>query len=843
MQDSLAFLFATVFSICSDSSQDGSTFISNTLHDAVPDFKEYSAIDSTHNTPTEAMDSTHLRGEINQANVSLSFPNTCAPDDSTISSNKGMICPTQNTIDLETSESNRIQSNPFDDALHDAVPGSTHNAPEDAMDSTHLREELNHANATLSYRNTCASDECAISSSEVIDQIETHGPHAEGNMNPNALVMMQSKASDTCHEDQGRIKGRKERNQVFRTTASSSTTIITPSSVKPVFVRSIPIKKEKARLYSRQTSFLSDLPSVTSTHSLCLNCNVKFPTEFKFFQINELKTYFSDEDVHGTDGHYTQNRDTTTLITNRLFVHVIEYEWRLIFIGVEGRNISSDSRTVSLFPLAFIEAHQKDTAAFKMAFSQISYASPYHCYLDNDVHSSSLPKDEVNPFKAPPYPAHTKYKKHVESQRNEGITPIPALFIKSCIGIIALSCATILFIKSSIRTTRLFIISFTERKAFLLVFVALSFRPSSAALSISIFSGHTCVLQTTSPTAPDFNSFKCFGRNDYGQCGYEHSVNIGDEPNQMGASLPNIDTNCSIDDIKQVETGHHHTCILTNTGKVKCWGNGGYGRLGYGNNTNKGDVANTMGIDLPFIDLGGSWSGTQIAAGVYHTCALLSNATNHNVIKCFGRGISGALGIGDTENRGNEANEMGDNLTPIDLGIGFDPIQITTGDRLSCALSASKKIKCFGWNNHGQLGIGDTLNRGVSAGQMGDDLPVVALGTGFTPIRIEAAWNYVCALSDSGKVKCWGNNDLGQLGLGHTRSIGNDSSEMNDSLAMVDLGSNLTVTQITAGRRHTCALFTIGNIKQHSIDYGKVKENNSWYVALTVEGRTTGTQC
>eukprot|EP01083_Nonionella_stella_P003884 11175_1 len=367
-----------------------------------------------------------------------------------------------------------------------------------------------------------------------------------------------------------------------------------------------------------------------STHSLCLNCNVKFPTEFKFFQINELKTYFSDEDVNGTgfktnarhnDGHYLQNRDTAAFITNNVIC----------------RKISSDSGTVSLSPI--IEVRQKDADAFKIASSLTSYVPCYHCYQGNDVHSASLPKALTHPFSQSASNTHTKHKKHVESQRNEGITPIPALFIKSCIGIIALSCATILFIKSSIRTTRLFIISFTERKAFLLVFVALSFRPSSAALSISIFSGHTCVLQTTSPTAPDFNSFKCFGRNDYGQCGYEHSVNIGDEPNQMGASLPNIDTNCSIDDIKQVETGHHHTCILTNTGKVKCWGNGGYGRLGYGNNTNKGDVANTMGIDLPFIDLGGSWSGTQIAAGVYHTCALLSNATNHNVIKCFGRGI------------------------------------------------------------------------------------------------------------------------------------------------------------------------------------------------------------
>eukprot|EP01083_Nonionella_stella_P023645 65414_1 len=219
-----------------------------------------------------------------------------------------------------------------------------------------------------------------------------------------------------------------------------------------------------------------------------------------------------------------------------------------------------------------------------------------------------------------------------------------------------------------------------------------------------------------------------------------------------------------------------------------------------------------MGIHLPFIDFGGSWLGTQIAAGTYHTCALLSNTTI-NMIKCWGYGANGALGLGSTTNKGDEANEMGDNLTTIDLGIGFDPIQITAGEQSTCALSASNKIKCWGLNDYGQLGIGDTVDRGTSVAQMGDNLQFVALGTGFTPIRVESGPFHVCALSDSGKVKCFGRNDYGQLGYGHTTNIGDGSSEMNDSLPTVDLGSNLTVTQITGGRLHTCALFAIGNIK------------------------------
>eukprot|EP01083_Nonionella_stella_P067414 178301_1 len=235
-----------------------------------------------------------------------------------------------------------------------------------------------------------------------------------------------------------------------------------------------------------------------------------------------------------------------------------------------------------------------------------------------------------------------------------------------------------------------------------------------------------------------------------------------------------------------------------------------------------------MGINLPFIDFGGSWLGTQIAAARYHTCALLSNDTTPDVIKCWGYGLNGRLGYEDTQNRGDEANEMGDYLPAIDLGIGFNPIQVTAGYVSTCALSASNKIKCFGMNNYGQLGIGDTVDRGQSVGQMGDNLPFVELGTGFTPIQIEAGDYHVCALSDLGKVKCWGLNNYGQLGNGHTSNVGDGSNEMGDSLHVVDLGSNLNVTQITAGGRHTCSLFTIGSIKCWGYGvYGQLGNGNT----------------
>eukprot|EP01083_Nonionella_stella_P055998 147663_1 len=82
---------------------------------------------------------------------------------------------------------------------------------------------------------------------------------------------------------------------------------------------------------------------------------------------------------------------------------------------------------------------------------------------------------------------------------------------------------------------------------------------------------------------------------------------------------------------------------------------------------------------------------------------------------------------------------MGDNLLAIDLGTGFIPMQIMAGAYHMCALSTANKIKCWGMNDHGELGAGDTNNRGDEANEMGDDLLAIDLGSiptsGPTPIR------------------------------------------------------------------------------------------------------------
>ena len=57
-------------------------------------------------------------------------------------------------------------------------------------------------------------------------------------------------------------------------------------------------------------------------------------------------------------------------------------------------------------------------------------------------------------------------------------------------------------------------------------------------------------------------------------------------------------------------------------------------------------------------------AATQLVAGFEHTCVFL----NDGAVKCWGYGNSGQLGYGDTNNRGDGPTEMGDNLPTVDLG-------------------------------------------------------------------------------------------------------------------------------------------------------------------------------
>lgn len=241
------------------------------------------------------------------------------------------------------------------------------------------------------------------------------------------------------------------------------------------------------------------------------------------------------------------------------------------------------------------------------------------------------------------------------------------------------------------------------------------------------------------------------------------------------------------------------TCALFDIGKIKCWGDNTYGTLGYGDTNNRGDNAGEMGASLPIVDLGTGLKVIQLAAGLNHFCALFSTGQ----MKCWGDNGFGQLGLGDLNARGDQANEMGDNLPFVNVGPG-QILKIAAGLDSTCASikdGVTYRLVCWGENTNGQLGQGDTVNRGGTAGTTPNNLPPIPLPN--QPIlHLSMGDNFVCANQQVSGLRCWGLGSDGQLGSENTSTIGDQTNEIS-TLAVVEIGGG-NITSMFSGQSHTC---------------------------------------
>jgi alpha-tubulin suppressor-like RCC1 family protein len=198
-----------------------------------------------------------------------------------------------------------------------------------------------------------------------------------------------------------------------------------------------------------------------------------------------------------------------------------------------------------------------------------------------------------------------------------------------------------------------------------------------------------------------------------------------------------------------------------------------------------------------------------LTVGTAFACALSTLGT----VKCWGANQHAQLGIGATGDRGDEPGELGEALPLTELGSGLRAVAIDAGYQHVCALLDEGSVKCWGDGELGALGLGDKHNRGERPGEMGDALPPVPLGTGRSALAISVAGRHSCALLDDGSVKCWGSNESGELGLGDRETRGDEPGEMGDDLPRVDLGSERQAVSIAVGNRHACALLDDGSLK------------------------------
>ena len=246
-----------------------------------------------------------------------------------------------------------------------------------------------------------------------------------------------------------------------------------------------------------------------------------------------------------------------------------------------------------------------------------------------------------------------------------------------------------------------------------------------------------------------------------------------------------------------------HECVATLDGDIKCWG-ACRPACGTGNDVKIGDQSGDMGSNLPAVDVGTDAAGQAraVSSGFRSTCALFNNGG----VKCWGAGISGQLGYGDTADR-YLPEQMGDNLPWVDLGGNITATAVETGWDFNCAILTGGNVKCWGAGKY--LGVDSTVNRGDQPGEMGDNLPTVLLGQGRTAKQISLGRAHACAVLDNGSLKCWGERYMGRTGYGFPASnilVDGDRSGEMEGLGTVDVGTNRTVLQVSCGNQHTCVI-------------------------------------
>ena len=301
------------------------------------------------------------------------------------------------------------------------------------------------------------------------------------------------------------------------------------------------------------------------------------------------------------------------------------------------------------------------------------------------------------------------------------------------------------------------------------------------ASAISAGSAHTCAIV-------EGKAAYCWGDNFNGQLGVgDDSVTDSNLP--VAVVQTPADTAASTaavlldSGVAVISAGANHTCVIHNTAgegetevlAAKCWGRNANGQLG-----NDSTTESHIPVAVSTLDSGVS----AISTGVSHTCAIHSGAA-----KCWGFNSAGQLG---------DSSEA-EKTTPMQvMGLTSQVTAISTGGH-TCAIH-SGAAKCWGSNVNGKLGDGTTDNSNVpvavvqTPADTATGTAAVLLDSGVSAISVGGA--HTCAVH-SGTAKCWGLNNLGQLG----------NSTTTNSPTPVDVtGLTSQVTAISAGNTHTCAV-------------------------------------
>jgi alpha-tubulin suppressor-like RCC1 family protein len=257
-----------------------------------------------------------------------------------------------------------------------------------------------------------------------------------------------------------------------------------------------------------------------------------------------------------------------------------------------------------------------------------------------------------------------------------------------------------------------------------------------------------------------------------------------------------------------ISAGQAFTCALTNAGTVFCWGADQVGQLGNG-------TINEDGVDLP-VQVTGLTNAVTIASGHYHTCAV----TTAGAAMCWGDNSEGELGT--TENNPD---------TPVQVtGLTSGVADVTAGSLYSCAVLTDSSAMCWG---DGPLGAGPSTT--------GSTTPVSVLNpAGTAPLtgvlEVNGGFDDACAILTDQSALCWGTNQDGDLGNG-TNTV------MTLPVPVTSVGSSAAlgnVAQVGGGEDFICVMVVSGAIQCSGtgsfgqLGDGKLSSSESWQAVMGV---------
>ena len=279
----------------------------------------------------------------------------------------------------------------------------------------------------------------------------------------------------------------------------------------------------------------------------------------------------------------------------------------------------------------------------------------------------------------------------------------------------------------------------------------------------------------------------CWGRNEQGQLGNSAATETCKSLSN-GCSRTPIKV-IGLSNVASIGGGHYHTCAVLLDTTVKCWGDNEFGQLGKGSFDT---TRNFTPVQVKKDSAGALFNQVRmVEGGEGHNCALRTDGT----VWCWGRNVVGELGNGVTTSPSLYPTQV----KKVDGSFLTGATALSGGLEHACALVDPGDVYCWGRNNVGQLGRGNTTttdnNKAVKV-TLGGTAIAVAGGGGYTTTPAE--YGHTCALlSDKVTIKCWGNNSSGQVGDGTTTQR---TSPVNVSLTL----SGVTVTSLGTGGMHTC---------------------------------------